>query len=549
MGGGEGGSGGAPSRAVAPPASDCLVPAVLSAVAVALALVATWRGPGLTDDSVNYLSTGINVAESRGWVMLADQPLTIFPPGLPAIAAVGEATGVGAEMMLRLVSAASFGAIVLLGHRLLRRVVPHRGVVIGSTILLAVSPALLGVAKMAWSEPLFIVVSLLFLLALGTVLDRGTLGNPDVAMLVALSGMAVLVRYIGVSLIALGGIALLLAIRPLDRRALGRITLFGVLSAVVPVACILRNHAVDGSYLGQRIPSTDSLGDSSYRVAVTLGEWLYPASRLAPRTLALLGTALALLVVSGLLVSNRMGRGSGAGGAGRRDAGARRRLLCCAGFAMVYLAYLVVASLGTAFEPINARYLSPVFVPVVVVAAAGVATILGTSVHPLWRRTLGTLLSLLVAVQLASSVDEARTDAVAGIGYSSSGWVDSDLATEASRLVERSDDAVIFSNQPFGLWAGTRTQPIRWAPLETGFRGARVVGELEALARQVACAPESTYLVRYRYGSPRVFSNKEIGAAVDVRRVTVADDGAIFKLTPRNEVACSDAPALPTSAR
>lgn len=526
-------------------ALDRGAPALLGVVAVLLALVATWRGPGLTDDSVNYLSTSINIAESRGWVMLADQPLTIFPPGLPAIGAVGEVVGIGAETTLRLVSAVSFGAIVLLGHRLLRQVVSHRGVVLGATVLLAVSPALLGVAKMAWSEPLFIVLCLLFLLALGRVLERGVLERRELVELVVLGGLAVLVRYIGVSLIALAGIAMIWSFRPLDRRAWDRIGLFGLLSAVVPIGCILRNRAADGTELGKRIPSQDTFADSGYRILVTLGDWVYPASGLASRTLALLGTAAVLVVVLGLVAAVRSGRRAPSAAAGS----ARIHLLCCVGFVLTYVAYLVAASLRTAFEPINSRYLSPVYVPVVVIAAAGLATVLGTVSSPAVRRALGALPVLFIALLLITSVDDARTGAADGIGHNTAAWVDSELASAAADLVDSTRGAVVYSNQPFSLWAGTRMQPIRWAPLETGFRGAEVAGELEALARQVACAPETTFLVRYRFGSPRVFSNEEIRTVVKVQRRTVTEDGAIFQLTPKRQVRCAEAPARPTFTR
>src|SRR4029453_11048613 len=92
-------------------------------LALALALIATWKGPGLSNDSVAYLSAGVNIADSHGITTLDDRSLTVFPPGLPVIAASGETVGLGVEMTARLVSVVSFGAMVLLGNVMLRRVV------------------------------------------------------------------------------------------------------------------------------------------------------------------------------------------------------------------------------------------------------------------------------------------------------------------------------------------------------------------------------------------------------------------------------------------
>ena len=122
--------------------------------------------------------------------------------------------------MLRIVSVVSFGAMVLLGSALLRRVVDHRGVVLGGTLLLAVAAPLLTVSKMAWSEPPFIVVTLVFLLALGDLWERGTIGRRDVVRLAVLVWVAFVIRYVGISLLGVAGLAMLLAVRPLDRRDL-----------------------------------------------------------------------------------------------------------------------------------------------------------------------------------------------------------------------------------------------------------------------------------------------------------------------------------------
>jgi hypothetical protein len=252
-------------------------------------------------------------------------------------------------------------------------------------------------------------------------------------------------------------------------------------------------------------------------------------------------------VVATLLVT--VGLAAALRGSGLAQDGRRTRLLSCAGFVAIYTAYLVAASLGTAFEPINSRYLSPVYVPLVVIAAAGLATVLQTTAHPMWRRIIGAAPAALLALQLVITADDARTGAVDGIGYNASGYVDSDLAAEAAQLVEGTDDTVLYSNLPFGLWAATRLQPIRWAPLDEGFRGAPIEGELDALAARVACAPTSSYLVRYRYGHPRVASLEQIRTAVDVRRVVVADDGAIFQLTPAAPAPCTDPAPRPTHRR
>ena len=58
-----------------------------------LAGVATWvatrHGPGLSPDSVTYLSAARNLAAGRGYVDLTGQANTTFAPGYPAVLAAG----------------------------------------------------------------------------------------------------------------------------------------------------------------------------------------------------------------------------------------------------------------------------------------------------------------------------------------------------------------------------------------------------------------------------------------------------------------------------
>lgn len=499
-----------------------------SGVAMLLATVATWKGPGLSQDSVGYLSTGVNVARGDGLRMLADQALTIFPPGLPLVAALGELVGLGAATTLRVVSIVSFGAIVLLGNRLLLRAASDPAIVLGSTVLLALAPALLGVATMAWSEPPFIAVSLGFLLALATVWEQRSVGARQLVLLAALASVAFLLRYIGISLVAVGGLALLVALRPITRGSLERVAAFGLLCVPVPLICMLRNRAADGTILGNRLPSHDSLREVTSRTLSTIGGWVLPGVEASTRVLGVVGLlAVGTLGVALLVLARRA----------QLERAAAAVVGCCALFVAVYLAYLTVAALRTSFEPTNSRYLSPIFVPVVVVGAAVLDRLLRAGSAGRWRPVAAAGAAALVAAQLVTSVQDVRDGARDGIGFNSPGWTESEVAAAAEELV-RETPGVVYSNHPNPLWVATGMQPIRFAPRHELFRGARAVGELDAFAQRVACTPDPSYLVFYLLGDERVMSLAEIKEAVEVEAVGGGDDGAVFRVT--SDVAADD---------
>jgi hypothetical protein len=521
---------------------DAAVLALCSGMAMALATIATWKGPGLSVDSVGYLATGVNIAGGDGWIMLADQPLTIFPPGLPLIAALGELVGLGAETTLRLVSILSIGAVVALGGVLLRRTVTHRWVALVATAALGVSPVLLGISRMAWSEPPFIAVTLLFLLALGGAAERRTLTWRDVAALSVLCWFAFLLRYVGVALVGVGGLVLLASLRPLDRRALARIAAFGAAGAVAPIAVMLRNHAADGTLLGNRLSSHDSIGQVAGRTAAVFGEWILPVSGVDRIPLAILGTGGALLLLAGLVAAARAAT-TGRDGTGHASTAL---LACCAIFIIVYLVYLTAASLSTSFEPTNSRYLSPVLVPAVVIAAVGAARVLGSSGRT-GRAVLGVVAAALLVGHLAASVDDARADAAHGIGYQAPKLVESKLAAAALDLVDSSPPSVVYSNNPNALWAATGLQPIHWAPRLVGFRGDRLEGELDAFVDDVRCSDHTVLLVVYLYGDARVVPLADLRKVLELERVGVAaGDGAVFRVTAPRRGRCDGPQMRPT---
>lgn len=520
------------------------IAAVLCGVAMTLAGLATLRGPGLTQDSVGYLATGVNFARSDGLRMLADQELTIFPPGLPLIAALGEAIGLGAEPTLRIVSILSFGAMVFLGNRLLRQTVDHIGVVVGATTLLAVSPTLLGISKMAWSEPPFIVIVLLWLTMLSGVWRRHSVSASDLAALCALCWAAFLLRYIGMALIAVSGLTLLAVDRPITMRSFSRVAGFGAAAMAVPLGVMLRNRAADGTILGNRLESHDSIREVVARTAATIGGWLVPIGGLSSRTLALTAMGAAAAVAIGVVTLRP--EGSDAIDDGGHEVGGFTSLVVPVLFIVVYVGYLTGAALSTSFEPTNSRYLSPVYIPSVVLAAVALVGVLRRLSSARWRRLIGALAVTFVGAQAMVSIGDARDDAADGIGFNSRGWSESGVASAASDLIARSGDAVVYSNHPNALWAATRMQPIHFAPRDVGFRGAPVRGELDAFAERVSCTEADSYLVVFLLGDDRVMRLAEIRQAVDVRPVATADDGAIFEVTSDRTSACDEAEPRPT---
>ncbi len=522
--------------------SDVAIVGGLMAVAGVLNLVATSRGPGLAPDSIEYLAAGINLANSDGLTMLGGEPMTVFPPGFSAVVAFGEIVGVDAQTTSRVFTTLCLMATVLLAHLLLRKVVRGHAILYGGTVLLAVSPVLLDISKIAWSEPPFIVATLLFLFLLGGVWERRTVTSLELAGLVGLCWLAFLFRYVGVSLIATGVVALWLALRPTGARSsLLRIGSFAALAAALPVVWMLRNHAVGGTLLGPRADSADSIVRVVEGMAETFGAWVVPVSELPDGLAKVIGVVAGIAFV-GLVVGAWRRANHRAGSATASETGVRSPYLWAAGIIVpVYVAFLTWGQLTTLLEPIGTRLLSPVYVPLLVIAAGCIEQLLddlGTASRRLVLPALA-LLAVFVVGQSAMTVRDARAGSVGGIGFNGRTWIESDLADSVADL-PTPEQTVVYTNSLPGLWAATGLQPMYRSPSDVGWRGAELDGQVEVFAEQVSCADGDVVLAWYASVEGGFVTDEELQGEVDLEVIDAASDGILYSVRPKVESVCSE---------
>lgn len=500
---------------------------VLAAVAFMAVLVSTASGPGLSPDSTGYISVGLNLAKGEGFINWAGETLTIWPPGLPVVIALGELVGVGPYWTLRLVNAATIAAIVALSATLLYRNVRNRQLAVGATVFVAVSVALLGVAKWAWTEPLFILVTLLFIMSLEQAL-RAPQKLRWLVAAAALAWAAFLLRYAGISLIAAGTLTVLVGQWPARPSLAIRNTLvFGAIASLVPVAWMLRNRSIDGTLMGPRVPSIDTPVQIAFRIGRTVGEWLLPFAGLG-RLHDVIGlVALGAVAVAVVWALRRTGTAN-------NPSLEWLALLPVAVFGLVYVAYMTVAQLTAAFDRIGSRLLSPVFVPLVVLVAV-VLDHASRQASARARRWAGAALVGVIVVQGAAFARDAVLAGRDGLGYASSTWRDNELVAATTELP---DDAVLYSSTPDGIWAVTRRAPVLLSPTaESSSHGSDVPPSFLA---DVACG--QAWLAWFDTYRDYLFTPEELAAFVTLEPVEVLADGTLYRVESLGPGGCDDRP-------
>jgi len=317
------------------------------------------HGIGISPDSVDYIRQARHLAEPGGLALLGSGSAFVSqPPAYPLLlAGLAKATGVDPVRVVPALNAVLLALSCTLACTLL---VAGAGrsrspwVLAFALVSLVTARSLHDVFGMAWSEPLFILLSIGIVAALARHLRTGD--RRALWLASALSVLAVGTRYGGVAFIAAGALSVLVAapggVRERVRSAFG----FAVLPAAIFAGWALRNHLVSGTLLGERNPALHTLGENTARfVAIAQAHWLPATEEIG--VAAKLGAAFAL---AGALVWLVAPRGSVFVAKLAAD---RAALVPCATFALIYAVFTIVTSSLVAYDPIDFRLFAPAFVP------------------------------------------------------------------------------------------------------------------------------------------------------------------------------------------
>ena len=485
-------SGGAPFRPRAAPADDrggrrCAanVPldrytGALAAVGALAAILVLLRvsalGAGLTPDSTAYVSVARNLLDGRWFALWNGDAFRDHTPLFPMALAVPGLFGVDAVKTAGYVNAAAFGLTAFAAGAWVRSRTASRALALWAAAACALSLSLAEAAAFAWSDSLFVLLVCLALFALDRYLEGGR--RPLLLAAAVCAALACLARYAGLSLIASALLLLLLPAggrRPAAplRRA-GDAAAFLIVAAGPIGAWMLRNVLEAGSATGIAWGTDFSLLNSLHLAGSELALWT-----LGPRGVDALDAAAGAAAgvdidgdpsVAGVavLIAVLLALAVAAWGAllRLRRGGAPVRPGAAAAFALVY-ALGLAAVLPRTDVDLTARYLAPLYVPVLVAAssvpgellrrasercpAAGLPLPPGSPGAGISRPALilTACLALWLAQWIGPNHDDIRGWRERGAGYSAREWKESDTVRS---LRSRPPAGQIWSNEARALY-------------------------------------------------------------------------------------------------
>ena len=427
--------------------------AAMALLSFVITVFATRRGIGLSWDSTDYIAVGQTIARFGFALDVTALPMTIRPPGLSIAVTIGEYVGISPSVALRLLNAVSIAVVVVCTDILLSRAGARTAARYVGVTLVVVSPALLDLTSMAWSESPFIALAMLSLVLVTQ--DRTLWAD---LLLAACFCALFFVRYVGVFYAA--PIGLFAVVRTWRERgavqALLRGSLIAVVSAVGPALWLRRNYDIDGTLTGYRVPGGGTLLGPLATFTGTLGSWVLGRPPLdgnggiylswadhsaAMQTAGIIAWVALIAVVIGAVVLRKNHVG---------DVIGVMILLVVA-----YSAFSVYRFVYHEMGPLDSRMMSGLYVPLLVILVVCIDRIARTKTVA--RVALGVGL-----VAVASQAVQFGSDAVV---YARDGrhWGSATFQNAPIHRAVRDlgDDIALYSNEPQSLFAATMHWPVR----------------------------------------------------------------------------------------
>lgn len=469
-------------------------------------------GVGVSSDSTAYISAARSLLAGHGLVCHDGALYTGWPPLFPLLLAGIGLAGVDPVVGVRFLNALAFGGTILASGICFARCLRSGALAVVATSSILLSYPLLDSSIQALTEPVFVLLIVLFVLAMSSFLKDGSVVSLGLASVTA--GLCVLQRYTGVSLVAAGVMLIIVSHREASRRGRFRqVVVFLTVSCMPMTLWVVRNALVTHMLTGhERLHSIFSLRDNIVFAADTATKWFAPES--IPLSVRLAIIAAVLLPATAALLSRARSHGGD-------DRG------CCyawpAGVViLVYVPLLVYThQVGVLNEPLNDRYLLPLAVLVPWVLFAGLDVIRGW-LQSRFRACAAVLVGLCLvwlAYPLGCFRDSVSTHRTYGAGgYSWSGCQTSAMTAWLHSHVLPGD---VRSNAPDALYALTgrsaKVSPHRsW--------------DIPAFQRTIASGA-GEYLVWFG-GRPEIYQYDldELVELVSVEKVITFRDGGIYRL-------------------
>lgn len=419
---------------------------IIAAIAGFLIIHAFTRhsGIGVSPDSVVYMSTAANIHDHGVINDFSGSPMMDFPAFYPVfLSTLLFLTGHDAMSLGPALNGLLFALLIYVCGWLMERF-SFRSKWYKWTLLsfIVLSPCLLEVYSMMWSETLFLLLLMIFILV-----ARRYFLSHTVHTLIGIgiiAGLASVTRYAGITLIGTGGLLILCDSHLKTNKKFFHLVLFGAIAGVFPAVNLLRNHLVTGTLTGYREPAIRSFGRNLHDFGSVFCDWM-PFFNNHYALASVIGSFW-VIVFAGIFLRRLV----------RKDRLFSYENIATAYF-IVYAVFMLVVSTISRFQQLDSRLLSPLFIPWLWGATCWIPTWIAA--WPSYRRRWVIIASIVAALlfqtgQLSADNDNWEGIKYAGIpGYTEDQWTHSqtmDFVRRHRPMLQ--SGGTLYTNAYEGIW-------------------------------------------------------------------------------------------------
>ncbi|MBS1932467.1 MAG: hypothetical protein JST96_00610 [Bacteroidetes bacterium] len=326
---------------------DAVIPSIAGFLIILI--YARHSGIGISPDSVVYMSVARNIHAHGTLLDFNARPLVIFPFFYPAfLSAVMFITTLDPMQFAPVMNALLFAWVIYLSGWIMEKfLITSKWYKHFILSCIVISPCLLEIYSMLWSETLFILLLLFFIIALKNYFNTHTI--KAMVPVAVITGIACVTRYAGVTFAGAFGLFLILEHKIDRKEKLRQLLLFGIISSLPLMINLIRNSFADGTATGMRETSLTSFHYNIFHYGDTLCDWL----PLPNYFILSFYTGLIIIVVFCVLFLHNYHRVT--------LYHTFENILVT--YFVIYSFFIILTATFSRYELINSRLLSPIFIP------------------------------------------------------------------------------------------------------------------------------------------------------------------------------------------
>jgi hypothetical protein len=307
-------------------------------------------GIGISPDSVVYLSTARSLHAQGLPLDFNNRHLVIFPLLYPVfLSAFYFITTLDPMVFTPLLNAFLFAITIYTCGWMVERFNIHvrwyKEIMLSCLVL---SPCMLEIYSMMWSETIFLFLLLLFIILLSRYLRFPSIKN--LVYVSCIVSLACVTRYAGITLIGAGGLIIILAHQFTLRKKILYILIFVSVSSFLLAANVIHNHAYSSTLTGIREKSVTSFFNNIYYFGYVLCDWLpLPENSYSIAFI----TAISLLTIFTVVLARRFIR--------KIHFNSYENISMV--FFVVYGMFMILSATFSRYELFSSRLVSPAFIP------------------------------------------------------------------------------------------------------------------------------------------------------------------------------------------